>query len=442
MKKRIAAIVGRPNVGKSTLFNRLCRKRSAIVDSEEGITRDRKYEEVEWSGKEFILVDTGGIIAKPTDSISQAVKMQAELAIIESDLILFLVDNQVGITDLDHTVAKILLPHHKKVLLVANKADNHEDEVSAYGFMKLGFGEPSVISASHGRHIGDLLDRIIDNIETADYDEQEEEEEIRIAIVGKPNVGKSSILNRLVGENTAIVDSTPGTTRDSIDSKLTYYGKKFRFIDTAGLRRKKSISYGVELFSVMRTIESINRSDIVVLIIAADEPISDQDQKIASYAARNHKSIIVVVNKWDLLKKNNSTTGEFVKNIKEELVFIDYAPILFISALTNLRVRKILETIVRIYEQSTKRIPTSELNDFLQKILAKRPPTHSTGKHTKIYYCTQQSTNPPVFIFFCNNAALINKNYRRYLYNRLREEYAFEGASLKMVYRSRAEKDL
>ncbi len=441
MKKRIVAVVGRPNVGKSTLFNRLCRKRSAIVDSVEGITRDRKYEEVEWNGKEFILVDTGGIIPNPTDSISQAVKLQAELAIAESDLILFLVDNQVGVTDIDNSVAKILLPHHNKVLLIANKADNSEEEISAYDFMKLGFGEPSAISASHGRHIGDLLDRIIDNIDTSDYEDQTEDE-IKVAIVGKPNVGKSSVLNRLVGENTTIVDSVPGTTRDAIDSKMIYYGKKFRFIDTAGLRRKKSISYGVELFSAMRTIESINRSDIVVLIIAADEPVSDQDQKIASYAARNYKSIIVVVNKWDLIEKDNSTVGDFVKRIKEELIFIDYAPIMFISALTNLRVRKTLETITRIHEQSTKRISTSELNNFLQKILKQRPPTHSTGKHAKIYYCTQQNTNPPVFIFFCNNATLINKNYRRYLYNRLRKEYAFEGASIKTVFRSKAEKDL
>jgi len=436
MRKGIVAIVGRPNVGKSTLFNRLCRKRSAIVDSTEGITRDRKYELVEWTGKTFYLVDTGGIIMNPTDSISKAVRFQAELAISEADLILFMVDTKVEVTALDMEIGKLLAPHHEKVLIVANKADTSEEEIDSYAFMKLGFGEPQVISATHGRHIGDLLDKIVESMDLPDHEEIVDDE-IRVAIVGKPNVGKSSLLNRLVGEDTAIVDSIPGTTRDSVDSKLRYHGKTVRLVDTAGLRRKKSVRYGVEYFSVMRTIESIDRSEIVVLMIAADEGVTEQDQKIASYAARNYKSIIIVLNKWDLIEKDNSTTGKFVKDIQESLSFINYAPILFVSALTNLRLRKILELILEVDAESRRRIPTSELNGFIEEVVGRFPPSHSSGKHTKIYYCTQPAIQPPTFIFFCNNAKYITKHYRRYLHNQLRERFKFRGVTIKTIFRSR-----
>ncbi|MBW6515602.1 MAG: ribosome biogenesis GTPase Der [Candidatus Cloacimonetes bacterium] len=436
MRKGIVAIVGRPNVGKSTLFNRLCRKRSAIVDAMEGITRDRKYEIVEWTNKTFYLVDTGGIVFNPEDDITKAVKTQAEIAISEADLILFIVDAKVDVTALDMEIGKLLTAHHHKVLLVANKADTQEEELDVFGFMKLGFGEPQAISATHGRHIGDLLDSIIERLETSDYEETEIDE-IKVSIVGKPNVGKSSLLNRLVGENTAIVDKVPGTTRDAIDSNLRYHAKNIRLIDTAGLRRKKSIKYGVEYFSVMRTIESIDRSDIVVLMIAADDGVTEQDQKIASYAARNYKSIIITVNKWDLITKDNKTIGNFVKDIREDLSFINYAPIVFISALTNLRLRKILDLILQIDEESKKRISTSELNDFMEKVVGKFPPAHSSGKHTKIYYCTQPSVQPPVFIFFCNNAKFITESYRRYLHNQLRERFKFEGVTIKTIFRSK-----
>lgn len=430
------AIVGRPNVGKSTLFNRLCRKRSAIVDFEEGVTRDRKYEEVEWIGKKFILVDTGGIIHRPTDDIGQAVRFQAELAISEADLIVFMVDAKIDSTGTDLQVGKILMPYHEKVLLVANKADNVEDEAGLYDYLKLGFGDPIPISASQGRRIGDLLDVIVEKISTVE-DDHESANDVKIAIVGKPNVGKSSLVNRIVGENTAIVTNVPGTTRDSIDSTLKYFGQTLRFIDTAGLRRKKNVNYGVEYFSVMRTIQSVDRSDVVVLVISANEGVTEQDQKIASYASRKYKSIIIAINKWDLIEKDNSTFGKMVRDIKENLSFIDYAPIIFISALTNLRVRKILEEIIKIDKESRKRIPTSELNVFLSKITAKNPPSHSSGKHTKIFYCTQQGIQPPIFIFFCNNEKLVNKNYRRYIYNKLRETYKFEGVSIKMAFRSK-----
>lgn len=438
MRKGIVAIVGRPNVGKSTLFNRLCRKRSAIVDPMEGITRDRKYELVEWIGKTFFLVDTGGIIINPDDDMMKAVRFQAEIAIEEADLILFLVDAKVDVTGLDMEIGKLLAPYHDKVLLVANKADTAEEEYDVYGFMKLGFGEPHAISATHGRHIGDLLDSIVERIEAQDLKE-EEVEEIRVSIVGKPNVGKSSLLNRLIGQDTAIVDSVPGTTRDAIDSTLRFHGKTLRLVDTAGLRRKKSVRYGVEYFSVMRTIESIDRSDIVVLMIAADEGVTEQDQKIASYAARNYKSIIIALNKWDLIEKDNKTTGNFVRDLREDLSFINYAPILFISALTNLRLRKILDHILQVDEESKKRVSTSELNDFIEQVVGRFPPSHSSGKHTKIYYCTQVSVKPPVFVFFCNDAKLITVSYRRYLHNKLRERFKFEGVTIKTIFRSRKE---
>ncbi|HHE37420.1 MAG TPA: ribosome biogenesis GTPase Der [Candidatus Cloacimonetes bacterium] len=429
-------MVGRPNVGKSTLFNRICRKRKAIVDFEEGVTRDRKYEEAEWSGNTFILVDTGGIIPKSVDKIDKAVKFQAEIAIEESDLILFLVDAKVGTTDMDMEVAKILSGHREKVMLVANKVDNEKDELEVYDFLKLGFGDAFPIAANQGRNTGNFLDELITKIQKVPANE-EDDDSIKIALVGKPNVGKSSLINRIMGEQTTIVTDVPGTTRDSIDLHLNYHQTKMTFIDTAGLRKKKRIQYGVEYFSNMRTIESINRADIVLLILDAMEEISNQDQKIASYAARNYKEIIILVNKWDLVKKDNSSVGEFVSNIKRILPFAQFAPIIFISALTGQRVQKIMDIIQKVEAESKKRIPTSELNKFLEKVTTKFPPTHSSGKHTKIFYCTQVKVHPPTFIFFCNNPKLVTEHYRRYLRNQIREYFKFKGTSIKTLFRQR-----
>ena len=436
MKKSVVAIVGRANVGKSTLFNRICRKRSAIVDFEEGVTRDRKYEEAEWTGHNFIVVDTGGIIPKSTDSIDKAVKFQAEIAIEEAEFILFMVDAKVGTTDIDMEIARILSGHREKVMLVANKVDNEKDELEIYDFLKLGFGDSFPIAAIHGRNVGNFLDEVVKHVDTI-TDSEQKNDAIRVAIVGKPNVGKSSIVNKLSGQESIIVTDIPGTTRDSIDLHFIYNNEKLIFIDTAGLRRKKRIKYGVEYFSTMRTIESINRADIVLVILDATEEISDQDQKIVSYAARNYKDIIIVCNKWDLIDKDNSTTGEHVKKIKNELEFVEYAPIIFVSALTGQRVHKILDLILQVEEESKKRIPTSELNKFLERVLAKFPPTHSSGKHTKIYFCTQVKSHPPTFIFFCNNPKLVTTHYRRYLTNQLRDTFKFEGASIKTFFRGR-----
>jgi GTPase len=437
MRKSIVAIVGRPNVGKSTLFNRICRKRSAIVDFEEGVTRDRKYEEAEWSGHNFVVVDTGGIIPKSSNSIDKAVKFQAEVAIEEADFILFVVDTKTGTTAIDMEVAKILSPHRHKVLLVANKTDNEKDELEIYDFMQLGFGEPFPIAAIHGRNTGNFLDEVVKNIDTLSSKEIVEEDVIKVAIVGKPNVGKSSLVNRLSGKEGNIVTDIPGTTRDSIDLNLNYKNKKFTFIDTAGLRRKKRIKYGVEYFSTMRTIESINRADIVLLILDANDEISTQDQRIASYAARNYKEIILIVNKWDLIEKDNSTIGKYIEKIRTELKFVEFAPVIFISALTGQRAHKIFELLLEVDEESKKRIPTSQLNKFLQKVTAKFPPAHSSGKHSMIYYCSQVKTQPPTFVFFCNNAKLITTHYKRYLNNQLREKFKFSGATIKTIFRSR-----
>ncbi len=438
MKKSIVAIVGRPNVGKSTLFNRICGKRVAIVDFEEGVTRDRKYEIAEWNGKEFTVVDTGGIAHRANDTISEAIKLQANIAIEEADTILFVVDAKVSPTEDDNEIAKILRKHSEKVLLVANKVDSEKDFPNIYEYMSLGFGEPIPIAAANGRNMGNFLDkltkRIPDNIP-----QEKNTDIINIAIVGKPNVGKSSIINKLFGKEATIVSDIPGTTRDSIDLQLKYFGKILNFIDTAGLRKKGKIKYGVEYFSIMRTIDSINRADIVLLVLDSTAEISVQDQRIASYIQRNYKDLIIIFNKWDLLEKNNNTVGEYIKKIKDKLGFVNYAPVVFTSALTGQRVRKILDLILEVEEKSNTRIPTSQLNKFLEMILAKFPPSHSSGKHSKIYYCTQTEIHPPTFVFFCNNPKLITVHYKRFVVNQLREYFDFKGASFRIFFRGRKE---
>ncbi len=438
---KIVAIVGRPNVGKSTIFNRLVKKRSAIVDFEEGITRDRKSDWVFWNGKRFVIVDTGGIVPKADDKINKAIKYQVQLAIEESDVILFVVDAKTGTTDLDTEISKILSPYRKKVMLVVNKVDSEKDDMEIYDFLQLGLGEAFPIAASGGRNTGNFLDELLLKLKPTELDTDFVDDSIKVAIVGKPNVGKSSIINRLIGREALIVTDIAGTTRDSTDTILTFHGKELTFIDTAGLRRKKRVKYGVEYFSTMRTIDSIDRSDIVLLILNATEEISDQDQKIASYAFRRKKDIIVIVNKWDLIEKNNSTTGVFIQKIKDDLGFLDYAPFIFTSALTGQRVQKILEKIFEVEEQSHKRISTGELNKFLEKTLRKYPPTHSSGKHVKIYYVTQVNVHPPVFIFFCSNPDHVTVHYQRFLNNQIREEFQYTGASIKLKFNGRGSND-
>ena len=463
MSKPIVAIIGRPNVGKSTLFNRFCRKRSAIVDFEEGITRDRKYETVDWNGREFLVVDTGGIIPDSDLTMDKAVKMQAQIAIEQADVIVFLCDIKTGITKYDMQIAKTLSNHREKMILVVNKVDNEKDELDLYDFMKLGLGEPIGIAAISGRNIGNFLDEIVYKLPNIDHELQDEEEReqniIKVAVVGKPNVGKSSLVNKLIGQNSVIVTDIPGTTRDSIDLQMEYEYKsqipppsppthtswggqnqtfKITFIDTAGLRKKAKVKYGVEYFSTMRTIESIDRADIIVLMLDSFEDFSDQDQKIASYAQKSFKTIIVILNKWDLIQdKDNKTFNNYIKKVKEEFEFLTYAPVLTISALTGQRVNRVPELICQVWEESNKRIPTGELNRFFEGIILKKPPSHSTGKHVKILYVTQQNINPPTFFFFCNDPRLVPEHYKRFLRNQIREEFKFTGATIKLVFKGR-----
>ncbi|MDD3534825.1 MAG: ribosome biogenesis GTPase Der [Candidatus Cloacimonetes bacterium] len=442
MKKYIVSILGRPNVGKSTLFNRFSRKRSAIVDFEAGITRDRKHEEVEWNGKVFIIVDTGGIVYDSADSMDKMIMHQALLAIEESDIILFMVDAQTGATDLDKAIAKILYPHRDRVLLVANKADNEKLEWELYDFLQLGFGDAVPISASHGRNTGNFLDELCKLMPDAmPAGHEEKKENTRIAVVGKPNVGKSSIINLLLKDEKQIVTEIPGTTRDSIDSPIRYHGRDYILVDTAGLRRRTKVEYGVEYFSVMRTIEAVDRSDIVVLVLDASEEISQQDLKIASYAQRKMKEILIVYNKWDLVEKDSGSTGKYIKNLHYEMPFLQFAPVIFISAKTHQRIHKLMESIMKIEEESEKRIPTSELNKFMERVVNKRPPTHPSGRHVKIYYITQAQVKPPVFIFFCNAPALITENYRKFIHNQIREIFKFEGVSIRLVFKGRGKDD-
>jgi len=439
MRKYIVSIVGRPNVGKSTLFNRLCRKRSAIVDFEAGITRDRKYEDVEWNGKIFKLVDTGGIVFNSIETIDKMVLHQVMLAIDESDLIIFMVDAQTGTTDIDKEIAKILYPHKDKVMLVANKADNEKYEWEVYDFLQLGFGDVIPISAAQGRNTGDFLDAVIERIPGTQsiFQLEEKSSATRIAVVGKPNVGKSSIVNLLLGNPKLIVTEIPGTTRDAIDSPFRYHNKDYVLIDTAGLRRKTRVNYGVEYFSTLRTIEAIDRCDIVVLVLTADEELSVQDIKIASYAKRKMKEIMVVYNKWDLIEKETNTINKYLKELYYQMPFLQFAPVLFISAKTTQRIHRIMETVAKIEEESEKRISTAELNRFMEKVIMHRPPTHPSGRHIKIYYITQAAVKPPTFIFFCNTPSLITENYRRYLHNQLREMFKFEGVSIKLIFKGR-----
>jgi GTP-binding protein len=348
------------------------------------------------------------------------------------------VDAKTGTTDIDMQIAKILYPHRDKVMLVANKADNEKDEFELFSFLQLGMGDAFPIAANAGRNTGKFLDELISLIpDTADDIEEDTSAISRIAVVGRPNVGKSSIINRLLGKEKMIVTDIAGTTRDTIDTLFRCDGKEYILVDTAGIRRKTRVNYGVEYFSVMRAIDAIDRADIVIVVLAADENVADQDLKIASYAKRKMKEIIIVYNKWDLPEKDNSTTGKFIQELHHQMPFLQYAPVLFVSAKTGQRINKLMEAVQLVEEESNKRITTSELNKFMETVIEHRPPTHPSGKHARIYYITQASVNPPTFIFFCNTPSLITENYRKYIHNQLREMFSFTGASLRLIFKGK-----
>lgn len=436
MAKELVAIVGRPNVGKSTLFNKLTGKRIAIVEDTPGVTRDRIYSHVEWLNHRFILVDTGGIEPKSEDIILVQMKRQAELAIETADVIVFMVDGKEGIVPADYEVAEMLRKAKKPVILIVNKIDSLSLEDNKFEFYNLGIGDPLAISAAQGLGIGDMLDEIVKNFEDV-ADAEEDTPEIKVAITGKPNVGKSSLLNRLAGEERVIVSDIPGTTRDAIDSYIEINGDKFLFIDTAGIRRKSKVKEEVERYSVIRSLAAIERADICLVMVDAEEGVTEQDEKIAGFAHEAGKGIVIVVNKWDLIQKDDKTMNEFENAIRRDLSFIDYAPITFISAKTGQKLTKLIETIKYVDNQHAMRVKTGVLNEVVNEALMMKQPPVEKGKMLKIYYATQASTRPPTFVFFVNYTDAIHFSYKRYLENQLRKHFGMEGTPIRFIYREK-----
>jgi GTPase len=438
--KPIVAIVGRPNVGKSTLFNRITESKTAIIEDIPGVTRDRIYMDAEWAGRKFTLIDTGGILADTEDHILKRVRQQAEIAIEEADSILFVVDGMVGLTIEDEEVANILRRTRKTVVLAVNKIESYKKEDVVYDFYQLGLGEPIPISASQGMNTGDLLDALVEKF-PKDIEEEEEDDIIKIAIVGRPNVGKSSLTNSLLGEERVIVSDEAGTTRDAIDSLLTVDDQSYLIIDTAGMRKRNSIDVKTERYSVIRSLRAIDRCDVVLMMIDANDGITEQDKKIAGYVHESGKSCILVFNKWDLVEKDDKTLHKYEKKVRAELLFLQYAPMIFISATTRKRVAKILEIIDFVAEQQNFRATTSALNEVLQDAVRTTPIPSKKGKRGKILYATQTNVKPPTFVFFVNDPDLIHFTYERYLENKIREAFGFEGTPIWLKLKKREEKN-
>ena len=440
MGKPVVAIVGRPNVGKSTLFNKLAGKRIAIVEDTPGVTRDRIYAEAEWLRHNFTIIDTGGIEPANEDIIMVQMRRQANIAIETADVIVFIVDGKVGLHPSDYEVAQMLRKSGKPIVLVVNKIDRRELEDNAYEFYNLGIGTPITISATQGLGLGDMLDEVVSYFDNLGSYE-EDDEYIKIAMIGKPNVGKSSLINKLLGENRNIVSNIPGTTRDAVDSKLETDEGKFILIDTAGLRRKSKVKEEIERYSVIRTLTAVERADVCILVLDATEGITDQDEKIIGYAHELNKAIMVIVNKWDLIEKDTNTMNEFKARISSGLNFMPYASYIFISALTGQRVNKVLSMAKECYDNYSKRISTGVLNDVISKaVLMKEPPVVAL-RRLKIFYVAQVGTKPPTFIFFVNDPALLHFSYERYLENKLRESFDFSGTGIKLIFRQRKEEE-
>jgi GTP-binding protein len=442
----VVALVGRPNVGKSTLFNRLIGEQRAVMHDVPGTTRDRLYGAVEWRGREFTVVDTGGIEPDPTSGtqavgpFTESVLGQAQEAMDEADAIVFVVDAAAGPLPADADLADLLRRSRKPVILAANKAEGRRLQIADVEFYELGLGDAIAISALQGQGTGDLLDEIVEALPPADAAADDGEAELSIAIVGRPNVGKSSLLNALIGRTRSIVSPVPGTTRDAVDTILPWEGQRVLLIDTAGIRRRGRIEQGVEKFSVLRAVRAIERAEVAVLLIDATQGVTAQDTHIAGYVDEARKGLIVAVNKWDLVEKDSNTAKEYTAQIRRDLLFVDWAPILFMSALTGQRARRILELARDVQAERDKRVPTPRLIELVREALARHPQTEH-GRRLKIYYATQASTRPPTFVFFANNPDLVHFSYRRYLENRLREAFGFQGTAIRLVFRGRGEKE-
>ena len=441
MSKPVVAIVGRPNVGKSTLFNALAGEQISIVKDTPGVTRDRIYADVSWLNYNFTLIDTGGIEPESKDIILSQMREQAEIAIATADVIMFMVDVKQGLVDSDSKVADMLRRSGKPVVLVVNKVDSFQKMMAdVYEFYNLGIGEPHAISSIGKLGLGDMLDEVVSHFNKEDAEEVEDDRP-RIAIVGKPNVGKSSIINKLLGENRVIVSNIAGTTRDAIDTEITYNGQEYVFIDTAGLRRKNKIKEELERYSIIRTVTAVERADVVLVVIDATEGVTEQDAKIAGIAHERGKGIIVVVNKWDAIEKNDKTIYEHTNRIKDILSFMPYAEIMFVSAQTGQRLVKLYDMIDMVIENQSMRVQTGVLNEILSEAVAMQQPPSDKGKRLKIFYITQVSIKPPTFVLFVNNKELMHFSYTRYIENRIRETFGFRGTALHFIIRERSEKE-
>ncbi len=435
----IVAIVGRPNVGKSSLFNRLIKQRLAVVDSVSGITRDRNFAPCDWNGREFYLIDTGGMVPGSDDHMEQLILEQAQIGMEEADIILFMVDSQTGITDIDSHIARQLLKTDKPVLLVPNKADNQRFALEASVFYSLGFEQLFCVSAANGIGTGDLLDEIV-RILPDEMVEEEAGAYVRIAVVGRPNVGKSSFVNSLLGEERHIVSDKPGTTRDSIDSLVNINGKTYTLIDTAGLRKKSRIKENLEYYTTLRSIRAIQRCDIAVILLDANEGLNFQELKIIDEVAEQHKGMVLAVNKWDIFEKDEDSVAVYTRQLKEAMPSFSYIPTIFISAKNGKRVRKTLDVVDMVFGEYTKRLDTAALNKWLEEVVKRQPPAAIKGKWIKFYYITQPDTAPPKLLIFSNYPQYLQESYKRYLLNRLREQFGFMGVPVNLKFKKRSDK--